>query len=91
MIGHQRRRFIPEEQEAFSETTCVVFRFLLILRGIRKGPTVSLRTSAEIPAAAISETVGGFLMKAGNVKYVLVGVAVLVATGAFRPTKVLHK
>ena len=52
---------------------------------------MSLRMSAEIAAAAISETVGGFMMKAGNVKYVLVGVAVLVATGAFKPTKVLHK
>jgi hypothetical protein len=31
------------------------------------------------------------MMKAGNVKYVLVGVAVLVAIGAFTPTKVLHK
>ena len=89
MIGHQRRRFIPEEQEAGSEKTCVVFRFLL--RGIRKGPTVSLRMSAEIAAAENSETVGGFMMKAGNVKYVVVGVAVLVATGAFKPTKVLHK
>jgi len=31
------------------------------------------------------------MMKAGNVKYLLVGVAVLVAPRAFKPTKVLHK
>lgn len=31
------------------------------------------------------------MMKAGNIKYVLVGVAVLVATSVFQPTKVLHK
>ena len=28
-IAHQRRRFIPEKQEAGSRKTCVVFRFLL--------------------------------------------------------------
>lgn len=34
---------------------------------------------------------GRFHDESSNVKYVLVGVAVLVATGAFKPTKVLHK
>jgi hypothetical protein len=64
MIGHQRRRFIPEEQEAGSNKRVYSSASY---SGNKEGLAVSLCMSAEMAAAANSETVGGSMMKTGNV------------------------